>query len=195
MEELPRNERIPDIDFLDDNLKVFFRFEEEAATYLPEITPEDLETRIEKYRILLGRVEVEGENVKIVVSGILEMQDEPVYYKEEKEAVSGINIPAVNNFVKRLQEAYPEEKHSSLVGDVHTHPILAKDFENGLNPWMPSPGDIESIIGDYERGVLSKDRPFLFGIAGLDESGETHYSFYRIVHKDGKYEVREVELD
>jgi len=195
MEGLPKKEKISNVDFLNEKLSIKFRFEEEAVGFLPEVTADDLESRIEKYRILLGRVEQVGDSVRITVTGILEMQNEPIFYREEKEAVSGVNIPAIERFIQKYNDAYPGILNGTLVGDVHTHPVFTKDFENGLDPWTPSSGDIESIVADYERGALSNEKPFIFGIAGPADDGETQYAFYRLIKNDDNYEVREVELD
>ena len=53
-DRIPAPEAAPSIDFLDENLVVSFSLEEGAANYLPEVSPEDLESRRERYRIFLG---------------------------------------------------------------------------------------------------------------------------------------------
>lgn len=194
MEHPPQTEQLPAIDYLDENLRVSFRFEGEAVDYLPLVTAEDLESRVEKYRLLLGQVEIVEGEVNLVIQAILELQNEPVYYQEGKEAVSGVNISAIKQLVTSMDNG-DSGNNLALIGDIHTHPLLPKDFENGLDPCSPSPGDIESIIADYERGALRPDEPFIFGIAGPDENGDTQYAFYRIICSNGVYGVKQVELD
>ena len=54
---MPSNEAISEIDYLREDLKVYFSFEAEAAECLPEVTDEDLASRMEKYRIFTGTAE------------------------------------------------------------------------------------------------------------------------------------------
>lgn len=195
MERLDRAERAPRIDYLSEKLKVNFVFEEEAVAYLPHITPEDLETRREKYRVLVGIAEYRSvDSVLIKIKALIEYRDEPRFYTEDHMAVKNLNLSAIQRNIEHIQAHDAESRDHGFVGDIHTHPVLPKDFPHGQDPWQPSSYDIESIVENYEKGILKKDKPFIFGIAGPDETGQTLYAFYRLYQKDGEYIVQTVEV-
>ncbi|GEM_PF-4221484 len=189
--EHPRSREEKRINFLDESLRVTFTIEEEAVRYLPEVTPEDLETRKEKYRILLGNVLYADGKAQILIKGILEMtRDEPGYYNEEVEEVSNINISALKKYAAELQKRYHEYKEFGFIGEMHTHPVMPK---GNFIPEVPSQFDIQSITNAYEDSRLKPNEPFIFAIAAPDRKGKTIYAFYRLVKRGKEYIVKEVE--
>jgi hypothetical protein len=184
----PNTEQWPPIDFLDERIKLSFRIEPEAAKHLPEVSKEDLESGRERYRILLGNFErTAADAATVVIEGLVEMDEgDERFYKEGTREVTNVNIPRMQAFARWVREHIPEFHDFTLIGDIHTHPIKPEAMESG-SPWHPSDGDIESIAKSYERGELTPDHPFVFAIAGPDESGETQYGFYRIIKRGDKY--------
>lgn len=188
------DESLPEIDYLRGDLKVSFSFEAEAAEYLPEITPEDLVTKMEKYRIFTGTVkQLDKDSIVLRIKTIIEVDDEPGYYTEGVEEVRDANILKIKRMVREIRDQHPEYADSKLIGDIHTHPILPNKPYEGFDPSSPSPDDIADIIRNYRTGSLSHNEPFIFGIAAPDLNGSTVYSFYRLVLSDGEYKC--VELD
>jgi hypothetical protein len=82
-----------------------------------------------------------------------------------------------------------------LVGDIHTHPVLAEEMEAGMHPASPSTDDAKDIILDYEAGVLRPDQPFIFAISFLDKNKKPAYGFYRLVKEGNKYKVVQMERE
>lgn len=189
-------EKAPSPDFLDENLKIKIRLEKEAEWNMPRISSEDLETKQEKYAVLLGKTEiVSQEEVGITIKGVLEMvgDEQAAFYSPGIEGVSNINIPGLRKYVERLQQRIPEYADFSFIGDVHTHPVLPRDL-GGLSSCDPSGGDIEGIIKYYETGKLNKNSPFIFGIIGPNDEGILQYAFYRIVKSGDKYDCLQIKM-
>ncbi len=186
------NEQGTKINFLDEKVVVSFKIDKTAVKYLPEVTDSDLETKREKYRVLLGKIiQYRPKAVKIVINGILELKkNEPQYYTEGTNEIHSIDIPALQKLVTKIQGENPEFKQYDLIGEIHTHPIIPNKLSQNQHPCDPSDGDVGSISDHYERNVLKPDEPFIFGIAGRGENGQTEYAFYRLIKKDGRYEVR-----
>ena len=194
IDRTPSNESISEIDYLREDLKVYFSFEAEAAECLPEVTDEDLASRMEKYRIFTGTAEQLDENsIALRIKTIIEVDDEPGYYTEGIEEVRDVNILKIKRMVSEIRDNNPDYADSNFIGDIHTHPILPNKPYEGFDPSSPSPDDIADIIRNYKSGALSPAEPFIFGIAAPDLNGSTVYSFYRLVLVDGEYKC--VELD
>lgn len=180
-------------DFTRQDIKLSFRIEKKAADYLPEITQEDFDRKKERFVILLGEFEIDGNNVLIKIRGIFENdKDEERYYKEGKEEIYNINYPSIVKDVEYVKKNFPEYRSYHLIGEMHTHPVAPQEVAPN-NPCNLSLGDIEGIESLYERGIISNDKPFIFGVAGLDESGHTNYAFYRMVKKENHFAVESVE--
>lgn len=186
-------EHISSVDFLSEETRLQLSLAKEAALYLPQISTEELETRKEQFRILLGKIITEESGlVTVHIQSVLEMDEQDHgYYQEGIEMVTGVNIPAIKSFVENLKEG--EEDYGEFIGDIHTHPIQEKDFEDGIKPWDPSSEDIDDVVRNYESGALASDKPYIFGIASPDDEGNTLYSFYRIVKKEQGYSCVRVE--
>ena len=192
MEGAPNHEREL-LDFTSENFKVTFSIAPEAVQFLPEVTAEDLETKKEKYRLLVGEVTVSNQEANVHIKGILEMTDEEQKrcYSEGINEVSDINIPEIQKIIRDVQNTYPEYTDFGFLGDIHTHPTTEKDL-NGIEPWLLSKGDIESIVAAYESKQLSPEKPYIFGIAAPDEKGETQYSFYRLIKTGSEYSYERI---
>jgi hypothetical protein len=187
-------EQMGKIDYLSEKLNISVEFEAQAAGFLPTITSEALETRKEKYAVLLGSVKRMAVNtLKITVKGILEMETENHRLWEEGfERVDNVNLKEIRRMVGDIQSSDPEYKEYSFLGDVHTHPILP-DADNGFFPALPSDPDIETIISEYENGSLDQSEPYIFMIAAPDENGKTLYSIYRMVINDKGYSLQRLD--
>ena len=188
-------EKIEKINFLDENLKVSFSFNKEAIPHLPEVSDDDLVTKKEKYRILLGDFEKIGsDNININVNGILEADPEgdevDLFYQERKNEIV-LDLGAVKKWVKAIQNSNSDLEDYNLVGDIHSHPVLKNDLEGNLNPCDLSQGDFDDVVKAYESGILSSDKPFVFGVAGRETTGSgTSYVFYRLVKNENGYFVK-----
>ncbi|MSU56419.1 MAG: hypothetical protein EXS51_03920 [Candidatus Taylorbacteria bacterium] len=182
------HEPIPEVDFLSERVKVRFEIDAEAAEHLPEVTAEDLVSKKEKFRILLGdAVVLSASEVNLRIRGVLQMEeDEKGYYEEGTESVNNIKLLAIQQAVERLQSVQQELRDFHLLGEVHTHPNTPKEFL-GTVATIPSKEDVDSIAECYRRGVLKSNKPFIFAIAAPDETGETQYAFYRLVKRGEEY--------
>jgi hypothetical protein len=187
-------EKLPGIDFLDNNLKVSFSIDPEAAAYLPDIEDKEFETKKEKYRVLLGNIHhLSKDEINIEVKGMLEAdEDEKDLFYNEGEGHVSPNIAAIKKWVASIQYAVPEYQDYHFVGDVHTHPVRISDLNEGSHPCDPSIGDFENISKEYHNGNLSADKPFIFCIAGK-VNNQMLYAFYRFVRKDDKYTIEKIE--
>ena len=190
-------EREHDIDFSNENLKITFSFDEEAINNLPKVSDDDLKTGAEKYRILLGDINQQDSNqVNILIKGILEADsdEKDLFYREDKEEVK-TNLSNIKKWVKSIQNSVPEYSNFNFIGDMHTHPITSEDtLDEGVDPCTLSSSDIKDIIQEYENGNLSFDKPFIFGVAGRNILQEnTSYAFYRLVKKDEKFVIDQIE--
>jgi len=192
MEGTPSFEREP-LNFLSEKYKVTFSIEPEAVKFLPEVTAEDLQTKKEKYRLLVGEANVSSQEANLHIRGILEMDEEEQKrcYREGVNEVSNINIPEIQKIIKDVQNSYPEYVTFGFLGDIHTHPTTAKDID-GIEPWLPSKGDIESIVDAYESKQLNPEKPYIFGIAAPDENWKTRYSFYRLIQTETGYSYERI---
>jgi len=173
-DRIPAPEAAPSIDFLDENLVVSFSLEEGAANYLPEVSPEDLESRRERYRIFLGTHTVAADgSVHLQIKGTMEMDgDDHGFYKEAAKEITDIKMDKILREVKGIQQTYPEYRDFHLVGDIHTHPFKPSEFEGGISPWDPSQPDIASVADLYRLGLLSSTQPFIFGIVFILQNHE-----------------------
>lgn len=185
-----KHEQESKINYLDEKLNIAFSFDEEAATHLPEVSVEEIKTKKEKYAVLLGKTNIKNEeNIEILIKGILQMEGKDHgYYKEGIQEVSKIRTSEIVQLFEKVKEANEEYRDFDLVGEIHTHPIYRHD-SNSCNP---SKGDMESIVDVYEKQILTSDKPHIFGIAGVDEKGETQYAFYRLIKKDNEYSCRPI---
>lgn len=187
-------EKLPDIDFLDEKLRLSFSINPEAAAYLPEIEDEEFETKKEKYHVLLGNIHRLGnDEINVEIKGVLEADEneKDLFYSEGAEHVSP-NIGAIKKWVKSIQLAIPEYQDFNFIGDVHTHPVKISELNEGSHPCDPSIGDFDDISKEYNNGNLSTDKPFVFCIAGK-VNDQMAYSFYRFVKKDDKYTIEKIE--
>ncbi|MFH1048733.1 MAG: hypothetical protein V1732_03655 [Patescibacteria group bacterium] len=173
------------INYLDEKLNITFDFNEEAARHLPEITLEEIKARKEKYAALLGKVNIKDEeNLEILIKGVLQIEGENHgYYKEGIHEVSKIKTSEIVQLLEKVKEANEEYRDFDLVGEIHTHPIYRHDSDS----CNPSKGDMDSIIDVYEKQMLTPDKPYIFGIAGVDKKSNTQYAFYRLIKKADEY--------
>ena len=190
-------EKESNLDFSNEHLNITFSFDKEVADNLPEVSEDDLKTGNEKYRVLLGNISQQDNNqAHIIIKGILEagLKEKDLFYSEGKEEVNP-NLGNIQKWVKSIQSAIPEYIDFSFIGDIHTHPITSENnLDKNVDSCTPSDGDIKDIIQEYEKGNLSFDKPFIFGIAGRDSSQEnTSFAFYRLVRKDGEYLINRIE--
>ena len=115
-----------------------------------------------------------------------------LFYQEKTEEVNS-NLGAIKKWVGDIQAAIPEFKNFDFIGDIHTHPITKNnELNKNISACTPSDGDIEDIIREYECGVLSPDRPFVFGIAGRRAGNSTEYAFYRLVKQNNEYKIEQL---
>lgn len=175
------------IDFLDKNLDIEFLLDPEAAKHLPGISPEDFESRIEKFRILLGDFDIVGKGVRINIRGVMEVDDVEGYYREGEDEVSGIDIKKYRMHADNLRRMHPEYQNFGLVGDVHTHPVYPNEVDHA--PWEISRGDRTEMIRAYEDGSIKSDQPHVFVVVGADKDGKTKYSFNRLIREGRSYAV------
>ena len=203
MERIPQFERTnfereKDFNFLGEQIKTYVFVDPEAAEYLPKITKQDLANKKERYRILMGEygIDESDENkVFIFIKSILEAEPdkEPGYYQEGKEEVI-VNLPRIKDLVRKIQERNPEFRQQNLVGEIHTHPVAYGDPTLSVKqrPWHPSKEDFDPIENSYRDKILTPDKPFIFGIAGLNKNSKTRYGFYKAVKRGAAYTCSEV---
>lgn len=61
------------VDYLDEKTKVTLDFTFESGQYFPHVTEEDLKTRQERYRILLGKTEIiEQDQANVSILAVME---------------------------------------------------------------------------------------------------------------------------
>lgn len=180
-------------DYTSKEIQLDIRLTDDVIANLPEITSEQIENKREHFRALLGRVEVSSSGqIGVSIEAILDMENDPSYYSEGEAEVTGINLQGLKRVVANVGEKYPEFAGLELVGDIHTHPVVSQ--EDGVDLLSPSDNDIEDIIAQYDNGVLSSDKPYIFGIAAVNNIGETEYSFYRLVKEAGDYKVENIRV-
>ncbi|MCX6752638.1 MAG: hypothetical protein NTZ87_04055 [Candidatus Nomurabacteria bacterium] len=199
MEKLRQTQEGANINFLDPHLVVELVHNPDAVLHYPDITAEDLRTKTERYRILLGKVgKVHGGCVQVSIDAVMELQKgdlPPQLEIEEGHKGINFNLKAVKKYFEllKLKSSDQELAELNFIGEMHTHPLMPHEFTNGKKPWEPSQGpqsDVEGIIKSYKNGTLDKTKPFIFSIAGPDDDRKTKYAFYRLVFKDGNYEVQ-----
>ena len=188
-ENLPSSgEQIQRPNFFDENIKITMEIDPEAAEYLPVITPEDLETKRERYRIFLGTWSrtIEGGHARI--EGVCDFSDEPGFLREGEEEVV-VNFDAVKNSIEAIKQTNKEYAHLEIVGEIHTHPLFKEEMDDNLRPWIPSTGDVDAIVEEIEKGNIKADRPFIMAIAvpSPNRDGKTVYAYYRLVKRGEKY--------
>lgn len=185
-----KKELLSNVDFLNENLDLTFSFEEDAAMNLPEVTDDQLETELEKFCILLGKpIQLDKDKINIEIKAILEMSNDNNLYSERKNEVE-VYYDDIKEHVNRLQETMSDLKDCYFVGDVHTHPYEQNSF-NKRHPCVYSEVDLKGVCDAYEEGILSSNEPYIFGVGGR-EGKETHYSFYRLIKKNDKYEIIQI---
>lgn len=189
-------EQWPPLNLLDERVKILLRIDPEAERFFPQVAPEDMESRKEHFAMLLGkfkRVSVDVVVLEILGSGRFDQQEHDKYggfYREGKEAVEDVRVSKMRKYFEEIAAKDSEFEGWSLIGDMHTHPVLSTEVPH--KPWEPSEGDTEGFRGHYENGDIKADEPYIWGIAGPDERGNTQYGFYRLVKREGKYRVIEV---
>jgi hypothetical protein len=188
--ELPQGSPETPRDFLDERVRINFSLHPEAAEHLPEVSAEELESRQEQFRILVGRFVRQGDEVQLTVKGVLWFDETEQHgcFVEGKEEIKSVDLAKIRTEVEGLKRAAPEFKDDELIGEIHTHPILPKDMDS--NPWDPSDPDIDSIIQAYELGALTPDKPYIFAVGGLDADGKMQYTFNRLIRRGGAYVVQ-----
>ena len=193
MEKMRSQEQLPSINYLSEDTHVFVTFEAEAAEFLPNINEEDLETRKEKFAVLMGTVKrTSGDTITLTIKGIMEQTADERFWDEGVEVVENVDSGRNKAIVDEICRSNPEYNDHEFLGDVHTHPIMP-DPDMGYFTSRPSTSDVESIISEYERGTLDKNRPYIFMIASPSKDGETVYSMYRLVKTTRGYEVRNID--
>lgn len=186
-EESPENK----IDFTNPDLKVRIDISPEAEKHLPKISNEDLWQSQERFRFLYGYLEPQGPGeVKINITAVCELPDQPDTYTEGKGLVDKVNISKAKQKLDYATKKLGITGH--IIGEIHTHPISQSELEAHQKPWHPSPEDEKAWISFYESGFLKADTPFIFGIAGAYEN-KTGYAFYRMVKKEGKWGIDRIE--
>ncbi len=189
----PKQEDI-NLNFLDRNLVINLEHNPKAVENYPDITPQDFETKRERYRILLGKVSpVKDSRVSVSVDAIMKLEpgDMPIELEiqEGSKEIRNINLRAIRNLFEHMKSQHPELEGLDFIGDMHTHPVMPHEYENDFKSWQPSQNDLDDIVRNYKNGTLDKNKPFIFSIAGPDESGKTQYAFYRLIFEDNKYKV------
>ncbi len=196
MSEIPKSREVVEvsnkIEWLDPSLRVSIEYGENVGQFLPEITRADIESRTEKYRILLGGFAPDDEGgQRVEILGVMEADPDEVgdrqMYTEGTLSVQP-RLDFVRQYVDAIRDSYTEYAHMEFVGDVHTHPTEQGDYPEGVEPWHPSHEDIEDVAAEYEAGYIREDEPFVFGIAAR-VNNETLYAFYRLVKRDGEYQA------
>lgn len=190
-----KKERLPNIDFFNENLNLTFSFEDDVMKNLPEITDVALETGKEQYRIFLGRInqsDINDVNVEIVKVDEIPAGPDEGFYEEKTDEVT-VNLRNVKNHANYLCQVMPKLKNCFFVGDIHTHPKKQSDLDDWQHPCNYSEEDLKSICDNYEEGTLSSNEPFIFAIAGR-EGKETNYVFYHIIKKGDKYEAKVISM-
>jgi hypothetical protein len=193
MERMRTPERLDSIDYLSEDITILVEFEPEAVEFLPKISDEDLKTRKEKFAVLMGSMKrMTGDTVKLTVKGIMEQTAHERFWKEGVEVVEHVDSGRNKAIVDEIRRSNTQYSDHEFLGDVHTHPIISNP-ETDYYTNMPSEGDIEAIIAEYERGTLHKKNPYIFMIAAPSENGETIYSIYRLVKTAKGYDVRNTD--
>lgn len=206
------------MNILNEKINIVMTMSDEVFHCLPEVSLEDLQTKRERYRLLLGKWEIEEpslyyspvrikekgyrliserlefkdpKNLLISVEAVLEIPD-PAYYVEKNGRISGINLLAIKKLISDLRNNHSGYSQLVLVGDIHTHPTLQNELDDHQRPWHPSSLDIKYLADTYKCGELDGSQPFIFGIAGAIGSGKTGYAFYRLIKANGDYLARAV---
>ncbi len=198
-DRLPQtNQEALNLNFLDRKLVLDLKHNPATILQYPDITPEDFVTKRERYRILLGKVDVASSNlVHVSLDAILELQEgdlpKVLEVKEGEGEITNVNLQAIRELFETMKARNTELKDLEFIGEMHTHPVLLKEGdENSPKPWHPSQNDVDNIVRNYTDGTLDKKKPFVFGIAGPDEHKKTQYAFYRLIFEDGKYKVEKI---
>lgn len=182
------------MDTLDEKISMEMTMSDEAYGYLPVITRENLKTKKEAYRLLLGTWKIINPRlIQVNVEATFEIPNNPKYYREEKEKIAEVDMLAIKKTISNLKENFSEYRHLVLVGEIHTHPVQQKEINSNDRPWHLSPGDKSSLTSQYKCGNIDPSQPFLLGVAGATEDGKTGYAFYRLIKKNKKYHIRPVE--
>ncbi len=196
MEKFPKTQETPELNFLDSKLVINLTHSPETIAQYPDITPEDLETKKERYRILLGKIgEVEDGQVSVSIDAVLELEkgDLPVHLEVQEGygKVTNVNLRDIRNLFEAMKSTHPELRDLEFIGDMHTHPILPKEDNEAKEILKPSQDDIRDIVKNYEAGNLDKRKPFVFSIAGIDpeREGKMQYAFYRLIFEGGEYKA------
>jgi proteasome lid subunit RPN8/RPN11 len=181
MKEFSKTEKVPEIDFLSENLHLTFEVDPSVVKHLPVVTPEDQKTGRERFGVLLGRVSLRGDGrAHVAIKGVYQEEDGEAYgsYKEGIEEVT-YNLSQIQEKIRTIRRRDPQYSQFHWIGDVHTHPV------SGVP--VPSDVDIEAQVNAYESGSIERNRLFLFGIGALREDGEMEYRLYRLIQTERGY--------
>ena len=184
--------RIPRI--LCKDVSVVMTMTDDAFNDLPEVTNEDRQTGMERFRILLGTFQYTDSNtIHIHVSGSVQMLDTPWLYIEQEHAVTYYPYH-IERQIELLRNEYPEYAHLEIVGNLHTHPYSYERLrrEPDLVPWQPSPNDLHTMISHYEDGFM-QNYHLIFGIGGGQSDGTTGYVFSRLVCDRNGYDYERIK--
>lgn len=179
------------VDFLSRELDMTISISEEAFTHFPEVSEREIETGQEKFRILLGSYVKQLTGVNVNIDAIMELTEPYGYYHEGIEEIREINIQALKDLVKRLEDS-KESQGLKMVGDLHTHPVKQSRLHPNQRSFHLSQGDIDCMISHYKDGVINANSPYVFVIAGSLEDGKTGYAYYRVIKDGDKYCVMNV---
>lgn len=179
-------------DFMDPKTTVTFSFTQEAAEHLPQLHPEDIETDRERFAVLMGEIDLHHNRVNLDIQSVLwDSEDDNKWYHERSGEVE-INLTQILHDASLYSEHIDSVKGQVFLGMIHTHPSVIPEAEH-QSAALPSDGDIEAIAGWIDDGLITKDKPFIFAIAGYSSDGTTHYILYRPIIKNGVLEI--VHLD
>ncbi len=172
--------------FLKPERRISVEISNQAFEHFPEISPEELESKQERYFLLLGNSGIEG---SVKINGVMQLEDTTGFYQEGRESVAGVNISALKSIADGVRTLGPEYTSWHFVGEMHTHPVIQEELDVNQRSHHPSEEDIQAWIACYERGELTGDTPFIFAIAGAQENGSTGYAYYRVVKESDRLVV------
>ena len=179
------------INFNNPELRVVLDISPEADNHLPVISPEDLKTKRERFRLFYGKTEsVSHDKIKVKIEAVTELPDQPDFYEEGN---AGVRIKNIQRAKLVLDKAMEQEGLDwQFIGEIHTHPITQSELEENQRPWHPSPEDEQGWKSFYESGFLKSGQPCIFGIAGSYE-GKTGYAFYRVIKHENDWGIQRIE--
>lgn len=182
--------RFPRPGFTDPAISMSWDIEPDAFHYLPEITAEDQETTIERFRLLAGKWTTADNHVEVLITDVVEIPHSPEFYEEKPGSVA-VNLAACLDLANRnlhVEGTWDRE----IIGEFHTHPVLSAELDH--RSWHPSMcdelmGDVQEWTQAYTKGILNPAKPFIFLIGGLMETLQTGYSAYRMIQKGDQWKA------